>query len=268
MSSVHAQRLPCRHELSSAFRLFAAVSPAEPVSRSGARACGPRTFREGHPGFRSRRRRQSTAEGRDAVRWRVKHPPLESLPNVSSKTPVLNRGFGGSQISDVVHFADRIVIKYQPKQIYLNSGGNDLHSGRTPEEVLAAFEAFAAKVHKDLPKTKLAFISIPTAPSRWDEVELVQKTNSLISDFCAKNGVDFIDIFPRLLGSDGKPRPELYVEDKLHFSEAGYDVVTSAIKWQKEIFAFAKQDAENAPPANPSSSPAAPAFACWKITRG
>ncbi len=187
-----------------------------------------------------------------------------SLPKRFGKTPVLNRGFGGSQISDVVHFADRIVIKYQPKQIYLNSGGNDLHSGRTPEEVLAAFEAFAAKVHKDLPKTKLAFISIPTAPSRWDEVELVKTTNSLISTSCAKNGVDFIDIFPRLLGSDGKPRPELYVEDKLHFSEAGYDVVTSAIKWQKEIFAFAKQDAAKAPPANPIVFTGSSSIRMWK----
>jgi lysophospholipase L1-like esterase len=175
----------------------------------------------------------------------------ESLPKRFSKTPVLNRGFGGSQISDVVHFADRIVIKYKPKQIYLNAGGNDLHAGRTPEDVLAAFEAFVSKVQKALPKTKLAFISIPPSPSRWSEVEQVKTANRLISASCVKNGVDFIDVFPLLLGSDGQPRPELYVEDKLHFSEAGYDVVTSAIRWQKEIFAFAKLDEEKAPPATP-----------------
>ncbi|MBE2285108.1 MAG: hypothetical protein IAE77_16735 [Prosthecobacter sp.] len=175
----------------------------------------------------------------------------QSLAQRFKKSPVLNRGFGGSHISDVAHFADRIVIKYRPKQIYLNAGGNDLHSGRTPEEVLASFEAFATKVREELPRTKLAFISIPTAPSRWEEVEQVKKTNSLISAYCAENGVEFINIFPLLLGSDGKPRPELYVEDKLHFSEAGYDVVTSAIRWQKDIFAFTEQDAEEAPPANP-----------------
>lgn len=175
----------------------------------------------------------------------------QSLPERFKKSPVLNRGFGGSHISDVAHFADRIVIKYRPKQIYLNAGGNDLHSGRAPEDVLAAFAAFATKVRSELPRTKLAFISIPTAPSRWDEVERVKQANSLISAYCAENGIEFINIFPLLLGSDGKPRPELYVEDKLHFSEAGYDVVTSAIRWQKDIFAFAEQDAEEAPPANP-----------------
>jgi len=175
----------------------------------------------------------------------------QSLPERFKKVPVLNRGFGGSQISDVVHYVDRCVIKYHPRQIYLNAGGNDLHAGRTPEEVLASFEAFVNKVREGLPGTPVAFISIPPSPARWEEVEQVKKANALISKACAKQGVDFIDTFSLMLGADGKPRPELYVEDKLHFSEAGYDVVTSAIRWQKEILAFGKLDKQKAPPENP-----------------
>ena len=175
----------------------------------------------------------------------------QSLPERFKKTPVLNRGFGGSQLSDVVHFVDRCVIKYHPRQIYLNAGGNDLHAGRTPEEVLASFDAFVNKVREGLPGTPVAFISIPPSPARWEEVEQVKRANALIAKACAKQGVDFIEIFSLMLGADGKPRPELYVEDKLHFSEAGYDVVTSAIRWQKEILAFGKQDKEKAPPENP-----------------
>jgi lysophospholipase L1-like esterase len=95
-------------------------------------------------------------------------------------------------------------------------------------------------------------------------VGLVKTTNGLISALCAKSGVDFIDIFPLLLGADGKPRPELYVEDKLHFSEAGYDVVTSAIRWQKEVFTFAKLDAAKAPPANPIVFTGSSSIRMWK----
>lgn len=176
----------------------------------------------------------------------------ESLAERFKKFPVLNRGFGGSQMNDVVHFADRIVLKYRPKQIYLNTGGNDLHAGRTPEEVLASFKEFAAKVRTALPATKLAFLSIPPSLARWSEVELVKKTNALIAEFIRTDGnLEYIDTFSRLLGADGQPRPECFVEDKLHLSEAGYDVVTSAIRWQKEIFAFAEQDTKKAPPANP-----------------
>jgi len=188
----------------------------------------------------------------------------QSLPERFKKTPVLNRGFGGSQLSDVAFFADRCVIKYKPKQIYLNAGGNDLHAGKTPEEVLAAFEEFVTKVRTALPKTAISFISIPPSPSRWDEVEQVKKANALIAESCEKHGVVFIDVFSLLLGADGQPRPELYVEDKLHFSEAGYDVVTSAIRWQKDILAFAKKDAEKAPPENPIVFTGSSSIVKWK----
>jgi lysophospholipase L1-like esterase len=188
----------------------------------------------------------------------------QSLPERFKKTPVLNRGFGGSQLSDVAYFADRCVIKYKPKQIYLNAGGNDLHAGRTPEEVLASFEDFVTKVRTALPKTAVAFISIPPSPSRWNEVEQVKKANALISASCEKKGVVFIDVFSLLLGADGQPRPELFVEDKLHFSEAGYDVVTSAIRWQKDILAFAKKDAEKAPPEHPIVFTGSSSIVKWK----
>ena len=129
----------------------------------------------------------------------------QSLPERFKNLPVLNRGFGGSQLSDVVHYAERCVIKYQPKQIYLNAGGNDLHAGRTPEEVLASFEAFVTKVKTALPKTAIAFISIPPSASRWSEVEQVKQANALIAASCAKQRLDFIEVFSLLLGADGTP---------------------------------------------------------------
>ena len=177
----------------------------------------------------------------------------KSLPDRFKKDKIINRGFGGAFLSEVVHFADRIVLPYKPKQIYLNAGGNDLHLGKTPEAVLASFKAFAALVAEKLPKTKLAFLCIPTSPSRWEEVETVRTTNKLIADFVHAGGdkIEFIDYFPMLLGADGRPRLELYVEDQLHFSEAGYDVVTSVIKWQKEIAAIEARYEENAAPKAP-----------------
>ncbi len=190
----------------------------------------------------------------------------KSLPDRFKKDKIINRGFGGAFLSEVVHFADRIVLPYKPKQIYLNAGGNDLHLGKTPEEVLASFKAFAALVAEKLPKTKLAFLCIPTSPSRWEEVETVKTTNKLIADFIHAGGdkIEFIDYFPMLLGADGKPRTELYIEDQLHFSEAGYDVVTSVIKWQKEIAAIEARYAENAAPKAPIVFIGSSSIRMWK----
>lgn len=189
----------------------------------------------------------------------------DSLQSRFGKLKVLNRGFGGSHMSDVAFFTERIVIPYKPKAIYVNAGGNDLHSGKTPQDVLASFEAFVKKVRPALPKSKVSLISIPPSPSRWSEVEQVKTTNALLAEFCAKDGdIDFIDTFSLLLDANGRPRPELYVEDQLHFSEAGYDIVTSAIKWQGAINALVKLDAATPPPANPIVFVGSSSIVKWK----
>ena len=177
----------------------------------------------------------------------------ESLPDRFKKDKVINRAFGGSMMSDVLHFAERIVLPYEPKQIYLGAGGNDLHSGRTPEEVLASFKAFVVLLRENLPQAKLSILSLPPSPARWAETATKKAANKLIADFIHADGdqIDFSDDFDLLLTSDGKPRPELYVKDGLHWSEAGYDIVTSAIKWQKEIVGIEKRYADKAAPKDP-----------------
>ena len=106
----------------------------------------------------------------------------KSLPQRFGKQKVINRGFGGSQLSDCIHFADRVVIPYAPKTIYLNAGGNDLHADKTPEEVLKDFQALVAKIRAALPKTQINYLCIPTSPARWSEVALVKAANQLIAD--------------------------------------------------------------------------------------
>jgi len=82
------------------------------------------------------------------------------------KHKVINRGFGGCEIADVTYYADRIVVPYEPKQIFLRAGGNDIHNGRLPPEVAGDFVAFVKKVHRRLPNTEIIFISLSPAPSR------------------------------------------------------------------------------------------------------
>ncbi|MBX7207421.1 MAG: hypothetical protein K1X78_03830 [Verrucomicrobiaceae bacterium] len=189
----------------------------------------------------------------------------ESLGSRFKTQKVLNRGFGGSHMSDVAFFAERTVIAYKPKAVYVNAGGNDLHAGKSPQDVLASFDAFVKKVKPVLPKAKLSLISIPPSPSRWSEVERVKEANALLAAYCAKDGdIDFIDTFSLLLGDDGKPRPGLYVEDQLHFNEAGYDIVTSAIKWQGAINALVKLDAAAPPPAGPIVFVGSSSIVKWK----
>ena len=136
---------------------------------------------------------------------------------------VLNRGFGGSEIADATHFADRIVLKYHPRTVVLYAGDNDINNGRTPAEVVAAFQAFVARVRRDLPRASIVFISIKPSPSRWALAEPMRQANAAIRKICAETpGLAYVDVFAPMLTPVGLPRPELFRPDSLHMTPAGY----------------------------------------------
>lgn len=138
---------------------------------------------------------------------------------------VINRGFGGSQISDVNDFLDRIVTPYSPKQILLYAGDNDIAAGKSPDQLLADFKNFVHQVRAKLPDVRIDYIAIKPSPSRWSLVDKIREANRLIQDYSkTQKNTGYIDIFAPMLGSDGKPRPEIFVEDKLHMNEKGYAI--------------------------------------------
>lgn len=142
--------------------------------------------------------------------------------------PVINRGFGGSELADSVFYADRIVLPYQPRTVVVYAGDNDLKAGKSPETVAADFKALRTTIHATLPATKIIFIGIKPSPARWAIRDHGIKANALIAADCAtdKKRLTFVDTWQPMLGPDGLPRPELYVADKLHLTPAGYAVWT------------------------------------------
>ena len=145
--------------------------------------------------------------------------------------PVINRGFGGSEIADATHFADRIIFPYKPKQIFLRAGVNDIHEGRLPDEVVADFADFVRVVHSRLPKTEIYFIAINPAPSRWGEVDKVRDMNEKVRKLAlGMPRVSYIDAYDISLKPDGSARPELFVADRLHFSPEGYKLLVERVR--------------------------------------
>lgn len=144
---------------------------------------------------------------------------------------VFNRGFGGSQIADVIHFADRIVLPYKPRVIVFQAGGNDINAGKTPEQVAADFKTFVAKVRAKLPDTRIIFLSLQPSPARWSQVDQQKQANALIEkQIAASQNMAYINAFDAFLTADGKPREELFVADKLHHNEAGYKVRVQLVR--------------------------------------
>ncbi|SNS03091.1 SGNH/GDSL hydrolase family protein [Hymenobacter mucosus] len=150
----------------------------------------------------------------------------ETLKADFAGQPVLNRGFGGSRFPDALYFFDKLVVAYQPRQVVLYEGDNDIGSGATPQEVFQSFLAFEKLMQQKLPNVPLVFLAIKPSPSRWALYPKVQEANRLIKNYIEQHPkrLRFVDTATPLLGPNGRPRPQFYVSDSLHMTPAGYTV--------------------------------------------
>lgn len=158
------------------------------------------------------------------VRWKT-------LAQDYPEHKVINRGFGGSQIADSVNFAERIIIPYAPRAVFLRAGGNDLNAGKSVEQVFNDYKAFVAKIQAKLPETDIFFIGLSPSIKRWKQHEQEKELNKLVQAYIAgKSHLKYIETYDMVLGANGQPRPELFVEDELHFNEAGNKLLAEKVR--------------------------------------
>lgn len=149
-------------------------------------------------------------------RWKTIH---EDLPGYT----LVNRGIDSFQTTDLIHYVDRLITPYAPRLVVLHVGGNDVHNGKTPEQVLENFKVFVARVRATLPDVPIVWSSITPGPGRWDEAPQRTATNKLLREYIAtRRDLKFIDLWTAMLTPDGRPREELWVEDRVHPNHAGY----------------------------------------------
>ncbi|MBN2310079.1 MAG: hypothetical protein JXR94_13985 [Candidatus Hydrogenedentes bacterium] len=142
----------------------------------------------------------------------------------------LNRGFGGSSFSDLVVFAHRIVLPHKPATVVLYSGDNDIAGGRSPEQVAADFKKVLGIIHKGLPDARVLVVAIKPSIARWGLVGKMRQANRLIEAIAKEDAqLTYIDVDTPMLGPDGKPRAELFLDDGLHLNAEGYRLWTSIL---------------------------------------
>ena len=135
----------------------------------------------------------------------------------------LNRGFGGSQMSDVIQYVDRIVIPYAPAVIVLYEGDNDIAAGKSVAQVTHDFQSLVGLVQAKLPETKIVFISIKPSPKRWELYPRMKQANDQIQSITEKDDrLEFVDVSRVMIGDDGLPIQSLFVKDGLHLNAEGY----------------------------------------------
>jgi lysophospholipase L1-like esterase len=144
---------------------------------------------------------------------------------------VIPRGFGGSNMNDALHYADRVVLAYKPRAVVIYEGDNDINLGISPGKVRETFLAFVKKVRGELPKCRIYFLSVKPSIKRWKLWPRMKKANELIAAECAKDPLlTYVDVAAGMLGKDGRPRKEIFKRDKLHMVRAGYEIWRDALR--------------------------------------
>jgi lysophospholipase L1-like esterase len=177
---------------------------------------------------------------------KVNPPPLHAILFIGSSSfamwqdvqdyfpgySIINRGFGGSILTDQIHYIADIVFPYSPSQIVIYCGENDLASNDSVSaaEVCERFKRWFSMVRSKLPDVKITYISIKPSPSRWNLSVKFIDANQRIREFIkSQHNADFVNIWDRMLNKYNQPDSTLFLDDRLHLNADGYKI------WQKEI---------------------------------
>lgn len=144
----------------------------------------------------------------------------------------INRGFGGSNLLDLKYYLNDIVYPYQPKQIVIYSGENDIAAGTVKApEVLARFKDVFEGIRQEMPEVPIVFISIKPSPSRAQYLPTVQESNQLIRRYLGTQPkTQYVDVYSRMLDKKGQPMQDIFLEDNLHMNSKGYQIWKKALE--------------------------------------
>ncbi len=145
---------------------------------------------------------------------------------------VLNRGFGGSEMSDLLYYTESLILNYNPKEIFIYEGDNDINSGKSPEEILANADKLLSLLRTHLPaKVKIIFISAKPSIARWHLKEKYEEFNRKLKDWTGtKKNVFYADVWTPMLDNTGEVRQDLFIEDNLHMNQLGYTIWVTVIR--------------------------------------
>ena len=157
----------------------------------------------------------------------------KDISNYFPGYPIINRGFGGSSLTDIIHFNQETILKYKPKQIYIYCGENDIAASDTitPQIVFERFKTLYTIIRNRLGnKIPIMYVSIKPSVARWSMEEKFVAANSLIRNFINKQKqTQFLDVHSAMLDTNGEVYKDIFIADKLHMNAKGYAI------WQKII---------------------------------
>lgn len=145
--------------------------------------------------------------------------------------PTLRRGYGGSHVSDTLHFADRIVFAYRPSLVVFYAGDADVAAGKDAATIARDTLALVALIHRRQPGTPVVVVGTKPSPLHWPHMATIRDANRRIREGLAADALaTYADAETALLGADGQPRADFFADNRLNLNARGYEAWTAALR--------------------------------------
>jgi lysophospholipase L1-like esterase len=144
---------------------------------------------------------------------------------------VVNTGFGGSEMSDLLYYADKLVLSFKPKQIFIYEGDNDISMGRPIAQILSAADSILIRIREELPDAEVIFIAAKPSLKRWSLKEKYETYNKQLEAWTSKKRkVKYVDVWTPMINRDGTLKNDIFIADGLHLNDKGYAIWTNTLK--------------------------------------
>ena len=154
----------------------------------------------------------------------------ENLKTAFPGHNVVNMGFGGSEMADLLYYIDKLIIPFHPQQIFIYEGDNDLSFGRSDEQIINTADSILQRIRVHLPTSEVIFISPKPSLQRWALKEKYERYNKKLHDWTAeKRLVRFADVWTPMLDKNGMVLQDIFIADGLHLNEKGYTIWTNTL---------------------------------------
>jgi lysophospholipase L1-like esterase len=155
----------------------------------------------------------------------------KDLKTAYPKHNVMNMGFGGSDMSELLYYADEIIVPFAPKQLFIYEGDNDIAKGKTPDQILASADSLVGLIKQKLPDMEIVFISAKPSVRRWELKNEYIAFNKALKEWASKQkNVRYADVWTPMVKRNGEVMADLFIEDNLHMNKKGYQIWRKALK--------------------------------------
>lgn len=142
----------------------------------------------------------------------------------------------GNTTDNVLADLNNRVTIYNPSQVFVWLGTNDLRDGKTPQQTIESLQEIIDQIQTERSLAKITLISLIPVNAQVNPATVglrfndhIQEVNQGLQEIAKEQELDYIDLFSELKDEQGNLKSE-YTVDGLHLSDAGYQVVLGIIE--------------------------------------